>query len=145
MGQNTRGPAKLASITYPWIAKKTGYSLKTVYNYAVDGVFDARDMEACWVWINEIRAKKGLDMLGIPPKPKVDTLVNETLDVSPGGLYFRTAASVLKPGSLLNLQLSGTPGSTAVLVSVATPSVIAIVLVCDVLMISLPYGVLIIS
>lgn len=41
--------------------------------------------------------------------PAKQTYKGQTRDVSPGGVYFHTAASVFKPGNRLNIQLSIPP------------------------------------
>ncbi len=83
----TRGPAKLASLTYEQIAKDSGYTLRTVRSYATQDVFNARDLHACLTWINEQRQRRGWDMIGIPEtSPEVTALDSteiETADVTP--------------------------------------------------------------
>lgn len=82
-----RGPTKLSFLTYPRIAKLTGYAMQTVWKYANRGDFDARDLESCLIWINERRKSKGWELIGIPGKapelPNMDTSENETVDVTP--------------------------------------------------------------
>ena len=88
MRKSTRGAAKLASLTYARIAEWSGYSLHTVRKYASQGVFNARDLAACLIWINEQRAKRGWPLIGlpgenIPDKSTLDTMNCETPGASP--------------------------------------------------------------
>ena len=76
-----RGPARLIAVTYPQIAKWTGYTLNTVRSYACRGFYDPRDLESVLTWINRQRAKRGWPLIGLPEKaadPGVDTLENVT-------------------------------------------------------------------
>ncbi len=85
--KNTRGPAKLAWTTYEQIAEWTDYRLHTVRSYATRGVFDAHNLEACLIWVNERRQSLGWELIGIPAETPetsgVDSSVNETAAVTP--------------------------------------------------------------
>ena len=88
MRKSTRGSAKLASLTYARIAEWSGYSLHTVRKYASQGVFNARDLAACLIWINEQRARRGWALIGlpgenVPEKSTLDTSANVTPGASP--------------------------------------------------------------
>ena len=75
-----RGPARVAILTYPQIAKWVGLRLSTVYSYAQRGIMPTDSVETLLEWVNTRRAAKGLPMVGVPVE--LDTLENETADVS---------------------------------------------------------------
>ena len=89
--KKTRGREKLAFLTYDDIAELSGYTLHTVRKYASMGVFEPRDLHSAMSWVNEQRAKRGQQLIGIPEQlgennqeiREVDTWAGATPDVTP--------------------------------------------------------------
>ena len=62
----TRGPERLCSVTYPQMAEWTGYTVKTLRTYAARGYFTRNSVLSVISWANQIRQKKGWQLLGQP-------------------------------------------------------------------------------
>lgn len=63
---NTRGKAKLCSLTYELLAEWTGLTEGTIRNAASRGDFDRNSLTSTLEWANAKRARRGLLPIGIP-------------------------------------------------------------------------------
>ena len=72
----TRGPRRLASITYSTLAKWTGMKEGSIRNAVHQGRLELGDLDGLLRWANQHRAARGLPLIGdpasepIPPAPE---------------------------------------------------------------------------
>jgi len=72
----SRGPHRLAVVTYADIADWTGLSLQTVRGYASEGQFDQHDLGSILEWVNRRRADAGLPLIGMPAEDSEKILLD---------------------------------------------------------------------
>lgn len=110
--KRVRGPARLACVTYPLIARWTGLQISSVRTYAKQGLFNPRDLQSVLCWVNTRRRQGGLPMIGVPPEnSEVDTLENATDSVTPNAAT-TSAAEKVKKGNLLPIAKRGPSADT---------------------------------